>query len=73
MTLGAALRHHRPSGGIGDGGADVVRPFLKLLVMDMPMHLASLRKLAAVGEARLLFTAHTGHTSEVAVAMRDWR
>ena len=51
----------------------VVRPFLKLLVMDMPMHLASLRKLAAVGEARLLFTAHSGHTSEVAVAMRDWR
>ena len=51
----------------------VVRPFLKLPVRDMPMHLASLRKLAAVGEARLLFTAHTGHPSEVAVAMRDWR
>ena len=51
----------------------VVRPFLKPLVMDMPVHLVSLRKLAAVGEARRLFTAHTGHTSEVAAAMRDRR
>ena len=49
------------------------RHVLKMAIMDMPTHLASIRKLAQIEGVELLCTAHGGCTDNLAQAFCGWR
>jgi glyoxylase-like metal-dependent hydrolase (beta-lactamase superfamily II) len=49
------------------------RQVLKPFIMDLPVHLASIRKLAAIEAVTLLCTAHGGCTDNLAQAFCGWR
>ncbi|MEN6478169.1 MAG: MBL fold metallo-hydrolase [Anaerolineales bacterium] len=46
---------------------------LRPCIMDLPTHLASIRKLAAIDGVTLLCTAHGGCTTDLAQAFAGWR
>jgi hydroxyacylglutathione hydrolase len=50
-----------------------VRTFYRLINMDTATQKASIRKLARLGNVSLLCTAHTGCTTDYALAMKDWQ
>ena len=50
-----------------------VRTFYRLINMDTATQKASIRKLARMEKVSLLCTAHTGCTTDYALAMKDWQ
>lgn len=53
--------------------AGKVKPFFKLISADFDQLLESIRKVAKIENVKMLFTAHTGYTTEFDNAIDKWK